>query len=301
MQTPASSTDPSAPQHQCDVLVVGGGPAGSTIAALLAMRGPRRHADRKAASPALSHRRVAAAGERATVRSARRARPGRVLSAWRSGASSSSRPNMTTRASSNSATPGTSRCPTRGRCAARSSTRCCFATRRKKARVRSKATACAARRVRRRRRDGAGRARRRHAADVAHALSRRRDRARHVAREPVQVQAEEPAPQQLGAVRPFQGREAARRQAGRQHQHLLVRARLVLVHSAGRRHDQRRRGVLAVLPEVARQAAARIPARHDRARAGARRATEGRDASPPRSTRPATTRTSARTAPASAT
>ena len=60
--------------------------------------------------------------------------------------------------------------------------------------------------------------------------------------------------------------------------HLLVRARLVLVHSAGRRQHQRRRGVLAVLPEVARQAAARVLRRHHRAGAGAARAAARRHA-----------------------
>ena len=66
----------------------------------------------------------------------------------------------------------------------------------------------------------------------------------------------------------FHQRAAARGPARRQHQHLLVRPRLVLVHSAGRRQHQRRCGVLAVLPEVARQAAARILRRHHRAGAG---------------------------------
>ena len=65
------------------------------------------------------------------------------------------------------------------------------------------------------------------------------------------------APQQLGALRPFPRRRAAARQARGQHHDLLVRARLVLVHSARRRHHQRRRGLLAVLPEVAR--ASRCP------------------------------------------
>ena len=41
-------------------------------------------------------------------------------------------------------------------------------------------------------------------------------------------------------------------------------ARLVLVHPAGRRHHQRRRGVLALLPQVAQQAGQGVLRRHDR-------------------------------------
>ena len=53
---------------------------------------------------------------------------------------------------------------------------------------------------------------------------------------------------------------------------LLVRPRLVLVHPADRRRHQRRRGVLALLHEVAQDRAAAVPARHDRALPGAGRA-----------------------------
>ena len=81
---------------------------------------------------------------------------------------------------------------------------------------------------------------------------------RHGAGQQVQVQGEEHAT--TTARRCSATSRNARRlrgQARRQHQHLLVRARLVLVHPAGRRHDQRRRRVLGLLPEGARQAAAR--------------------------------------------
>jgi hypothetical protein len=48
----------------------------------------------------------------------------------------------------------------------------------------------------------------------------------------------------------FTGAQRLPAQGRRQHQHVLVRARLVLVHSAGRRHNQRGSGVLAVLHEI---------------------------------------------------
>ena len=47
----------------------------------------------------------------------------------------------------------------------------------------------------------------------------------------------------------FTGAQRHDGQEGGPHHHLLVRARLVLVHPARRRHHQRRRGDLAVLPE----------------------------------------------------
>ena len=69
-------------------------------------------------------------------------------------------------------------------------------------------------------------------------------------------QAPQPEAQQRGDLRPFLGRAAPARQGRRQHQSVLVRARLVLVHPARRRHDERRRGVLAVLHEVAQDRSA---------------------------------------------
>ena len=107
---------------------------------------------------------------------------------------------------------------------------------------------------------------------------RRCQRPRHAAGGQVRPQAQERRPRQRGDLRPLPQRAPARGSARRQHQHLLVRPRLVLVHSAGRRQHQRRRGVLALLPEVARQAAARILRRHHRAGAGAARAAARGDA-----------------------
>ena len=148
--------------------------------------------------------------------------------------------------------------------------------------------------------DGRGRARRRREADLAQPLPRRRDRPRHVAGEPVPQQGEEPQAQQLGALRPLSRRQASRGPARRQHHDLLVRPRLVLADSARRRRDQHRRGLLAVLPEVADQAAARVLPRHDRALSGARRAAGRGRAGRPRSMPPATTPTAAASRAASA-
>ena len=110
------------------------------------------------------------------------------------------------------------------------------------------------------------------------ALRRRRLGPRHLPRQQAALQGEEPQAQQLGAVRPLHRRAPPAGQDGRQHQHHVVPARLVLVHSAGRRHDQRRRGVLALLPEVAQQAAAAVLRRHHRAVPRAGRPAEGRHA-----------------------
>ena len=105
--------------------------------------GPRRRRHREGAAPALSHRRIAAAGQRGPLRSARRAHRRSRRSAWRNTASSSSRPTTSTASSSSSARPGTRRCRTPGRCAARSSTRSCSATPPPRARARSRSSACA--------------------------------------------------------------------------------------------------------------------------------------------------------------
>ena len=262
----------------CDVLVVGGGPAGSTIAALLAEQRPRRRRRREGAPPALSHRRVAAAGERRPCSTASACATGSRRSACPSTASSSSRPTTSTASSSSSPRPGTSRCRTPGRCAARELDETPLSQRRRQGRAHVRGPSRPRGRVRRRRRDRPGRARRRRAPHLARALRRRRLGPRHAARQPAALQGKEPAPQQLGAVRPLHRRRAAAGQARRQHHDLLVRARLVLVHPARRRHDQHRRGLLALLPEVAQQAAAGVLPRHDRALPGARAAPGRRDA-----------------------
>ena len=81
-------------------------------------------------------------------------------------------------------------------------------------------------------------------------------------------------------LRPLFGGRAQPGQGRRQYHHFLVRAWLVLVYPAGRRHDQRRRGDLAVLPEDAQQEIARaVPAGNHRTvraleRAAATRAAE---------------------------
>ncbi len=77
---------------------------------------------------------------------------------------------------------------------------------------------------------------------------------------------------------PLPQRPQAGRSARGQHQHLLVRAWLVLVHPAGRRHDQRRRRVLGLLPQGARQAAEGLLLRHHRAMPRTEGPAEGRRA-----------------------
>ena len=230
--------------------------------------GPQGGARGEGAPPALPHRRVAAAGQREAVRRVGPARASSSASACASGASSSSRPTIRTRASSSSPTRGTSRCPTPGRCVARSSTRSCSGN----------AAACGAQAIEGCRVTPGGSP----DADGASAQAAMKDGARRQWRARYLIDAtgrDTLLATKLGCkqknaahgscrdLRPLPQRAAARGQARRQHQHLLVRARLVLVHPAGRRHDQRRRGVLAVLPEVARQAAARVLRRHHRARA----------------------------------
>ena len=117
---------------------------------------------------------------------------------------------------------------------------------------------------------GSCRARRRARGRMAGALRRRCLRPRHLPRQPLPDQAAQPAPQQFGGLWPLRRRPAQRGPGGRQHHHLLVRARLVLVHpDAGRRH-QRRHGDLAVLHEDPRRAQPRaVPRRRHRALPGA--------------------------------
>ena len=247
----------------------------------------------KAPPPALSHRRVAAAGQRRPVRPPRRARARSRRSACRSTASSSSRPTTSIASSSSSPRPGTSRCPTPGRCAAPSSTSCCSATPPAKG-----ARTFEGQRVREVAFDADGATRRRSSSTTARgaagarASSSTRPAATPCSRTSCAARRRTQAPQQLGALRPLHRRRAAARQARRQHHDLLVRARLVLVHPARRRHDQHRRGLLAVLPEVAR--ASRCPSSSATRSRCARRWPSGSPSAElvdERSTRPATTRT----------
>ena len=67
---PSDPTQTSHAVHHCDVLLIGGGPAGSTAATLLAEKGYRVTSAGKGTPPPLPHRRIPAAGQPAAVREA---------------------------------------------------------------------------------------------------------------------------------------------------------------------------------------------------------------------------------------
>ncbi len=73
MNAPVANT-----RHQRDVLFIGGGPAGSTVSALLKEKGGHVVLLEKRTPQALSHRRVVVAHESAHSRTPRRARAGRA-------------------------------------------------------------------------------------------------------------------------------------------------------------------------------------------------------------------------------
>ncbi len=79
---------------------------------------------------------------------------------------------------------------------------------------------------------------------------------------------ERPAPER-GDLRPLPRRRTPRRRGRRQHQHLQLRARLDVDDPAARRRDERGRGVPAGLPEAAQGPHGRVPARHAEAEPGA--------------------------------
>ena len=114
-----------------------------------------------------------------------------------------------------------------------------------------------------------GRARGRRAGQYAELdlpLLHRRLRPRHVAGQALQPQAEEPAPRQRGDLWAFHECRAARRRVRRQHQRLLVRARLVLDDPAQGRQHERRRRLPSRIPEAAPEQSRRIPAADHRHR-----------------------------------
>ena len=112
--------------------------------------------------------------------------------------------------------------------------------------------------------DGDGRARR-----FARKIPGGRVRPRHAACRPPRHQATQSPPRQRRGVRTFHRRAAAAWQGCGQYQHLLVRARLVLVHSARRRHHQRRRRLPAGVHEVAQDRRDQLPGKPDRSMPGA--------------------------------
>ena len=119
------------------------------------------------------------------------------------------------------------------RCAAPSSTRSSSATARRKGRKRVEGLPRHGRGLhvrtgapsRRAREDGA-------AQRWRHPVRRRCVGPRHVPRQQARDQAAQPQAQQRRALRPFHRRQAAARPRGRQHQRVLVRARLAVVHPA---------------------------------------------------------------------
>ena len=110
------------------------------------------------------------------------------------------------------------------------------------------------------------------------ALRGGRLRARHLPRQSLQHKKPQPGAQQLGRVRPFQGRGASPGARRGQHQRLLVRSRLVLDDPVARRRDERRRRMLDVLHEDAQGQRGSVPARHHRAVPDDGRAPKGREA-----------------------
>ena len=232
---------------------------------------PRRRAGREGAPPALSHRRVAAAGQRRAVRQARRARAGRGDRHAQMG-----RRVRLARARASPVRRVRRRLgqvdAVRLAGAALGARRAALSPRRREGRAHaSKASACARSRSTPTARTVAGRARSDgDAAQLARALRRRRLRAATPC-SPTSSRCKEKNPRHNSSALygHFTGAERLPGKLEGNITHLLVRARLVLVHPARRRHDQRRRGLLAVLPEVAQQAAAGVLPRHDRALPGA--------------------------------
>ena len=121
------------------------------------------------------------------------------------------------------------------------------------------------------------------------ALRGRRQRPRHVPVRQEAPAAQEPRAPERGDLRPFPRRGRARGRGRRQHQHLPLRARLDVDDSAARRRDERRRGVLAGLPEAAQGPHGRVPAGDAAAEPGAVGAHAGaRSSSATRCASPAT-------------
>ena len=120
---------------------------------------------------------------------------------------------------------------------------------------------------------------------LARALRGRRLGPRHVPGQALRgIKRRNPKHNSAAMYAHFTGATPASGRGRRQHHHLLVRSRLVLVHSAGRRRHQHRRRGLAALPEDARTKPRQgLLPRHHRPVPGAGRAPGARDAGRPRS------------------
>jgi len=201
-------------EHRCDVLVIGGGPAGSTAATLLAGKGsPGDPAGESAPPPASTSVNPCCRPTCPCSRSwayAPRWRP----SACRSGGRNSSPPGTNTSRPSSSPTPGTSRCPSAYqvrrsefdeiliRNAARKGGQC-----------HSKAAACATwNSCRTTKVPSSGRNMTMPQRDLAMPIPHRRLRPRHLPRQPLQSQAAQPQAQQRSLYGHFKG---AQRHAGK--------------------------------------------------------------------------------------
>ena len=239
-------------EFDCDVLVVGGGPAGSTAAALLAEKGYKVVLLEKDRHPRFHIGESLLPLNLPLLRTARGPGGGRASRHAEIRRRVRARPTMTRRSPSSSPTPGTRSAlrlpgppvgvrpypdprtpPPRARPSSRDARSPTSSSRGAGGAI-----------VTARDEDGGLR-------KCARPLPGRCLRPRHAAGVALRHQAAQPQAQQRRDVRPLHGRAPAARQGGGQYHRVLVRSRLVLVHSAGGRDDQRRRGLLALLPQVA--------------------------------------------------
>ena len=205
----------NSPSEACDVVVIGGGPGGSTISALLAQKGYASSCS-KGAPSALPHRRIAAAAEHAAASSgsacSRRSSASACPSTAPSSISPAARPR---RRPSISARHGTSRYPNAYQVRRSEFDEILFRNARRKGARRARGLPRHAMSISRdgrdvphRRRDGPAAS-----APGAPASSSTRPVATRFSRNRFGIKRRNRQPQQRGDVRPFHGREAPAGQA----------------------------------------------------------------------------------------